>query len=414
MGATYDLFGNGRTALKVTLNKYLEGLGTTGAGGVPNISDAPNPISRLSGTTVLSTRPWGDADNDFVADCDLQNYAVNGECGALTNAAIFGTIVPGTTYDPDLMQGWNRRFYNWEFTGSVQHELMPRVSLNVQYARRWYGNFRVFDDLAVSAADYDRFTFTVPTDNRLPNSGSTLTGFDLKPTASPTQRLFVTRADNYGEMTEVFDAVNISVQARLQNGLLVQGGVGPGRQVTDDCDIVDDVPELLQASLLIPSRSGVTATSRPLERCHENNGWRTGVSALASYTIPKVDVQISGTVQNQPGINLAPGCASCANFVNFPAASTTLGRAFTGAPAGRAFNIGPAGEIFTERLNQIDLRFAKLFRFNTTKTSINFDLYNVTNSNSVLTENATFGPAYRVPQSILLPRLFKISAQFDF
>ena len=71
-------------------------------------------------------------------------------------------------------------------------------------------------------------------------------------------------------------------------------------------------------------------------------------------------------------------------------------------------------EIFTERLNQIDLRVAKLFRFNGTRTSINFDFYNITNSNSVLTENATFGAAYRTPQSILLPRLFKLSAQFDF
>ncbi len=177
---------------------------------------------------------------------------------------------------------------------------------------------------------------------------------------------------------------------------------------------MDDVPELLQVVALIPNRSGVTATTRPLERCHENNGWRTGVSGLASYIIPKIDVMISGTIQNQPQLVLAAGCSSCANFVNFPATSTTLGRAFTGSPTGRAFNVGPAGEIFPERLNQIDLRFAKLFRFNTTKTSLNFDLYNVTNSNSVLTENATFGAAYRTPQSILLPRLFKISAQFDF
>ena len=70
--------------------------------------------------------------------------------------------------------------------------------------------------------------------------------------------------------------------------------------------------------------------------------------------------------------------------------------------------------MFIERLNQIDLRVAKLFRFNGTRTSINFDFYNVINSNSVITENATFGAAWRTPQSILLPRLFKLSAQFDF
>ena len=54
------------------------------------------------------------------------------------------------------------------------------------------------------------------------------------------------------------------MQARLQNGLIVQGGFGPGRQVTDDCDIVDDLPELLTATALIPNRSGVTV-ARPLE-----------------------------------------------------------------------------------------------------------------------------------------------------
>jgi hypothetical protein len=284
---------------------------------------------------------------------------------------------------------------------------MPRVSLNVQYARRWYGNFRIYDDRSVSAADFDRFTMTVPTDTRLPNSGGTLTAFDVKPTAPTTQNLLVTRADNYGKQTEHFDAVNISVQARLQNGLMVQGGVGPGRQVTDDCDIVDDLPELLQATALIPNRISTTS-ARPLERCHENNGWRTGVSGLASYTIPKVDVLVSGTYQNQPGVQLA------ANAVNFSAANTTLGRAFTGAPAGRGFNLVPAGEVFVERLNQIDFRVAKLLRFNGTKTSINFDFYNVMNSNSVLTENQVFGTPWRTPQSILLPRLFKFSAQFDF
>ena len=65
-------------------------------------------------------------------------------------------------------------------------------------------------------------------------------------------------------------------------------------------------------------------------------------------------------------------------------------------------------------MNQIDFRVAKLFRVGTTRTSINFDFYNVMNSNSVLTENQTFSAAWRTPQSILLPRLFKLSAQFDF
>jgi hypothetical protein len=57
---------------------------------------------------------------------------------------------------------------------------------------------------------------------------------------------------------------------------------------------------------------------------------------------------------------------------------------------------------------------SKLFRLNTTRTSINFDFYNVLNSNSVINENITYGAAWRTPQLILLPRIFKLSAQFDF
>jgi hypothetical protein len=290
---------------------------------------------------------------------------------------------------------------------------MPRVSLNVQYARRWYGNFRVQDDRSVTAANYDRFTIPVPADSRLPNGGGTITAFDLR--SSPTQNLFVTRAQNFGDMTERFDGVNVQLQARLQNGLLVQGGFGPGRVVTDDCDIVDDLPELLQAVNGAPSRSGTT-TARPLERCHENNGWQTGVSGFASYTVPKIDVLISGTFQNQPGAQINANSFVCSGVQTAAcsAVTTALGRAFTGAPSGRFFNLIPAGEVYIERLNQIDLRLAKLFRVAGTRTSINFDFYNILNSNTVLTENQTYGTAWRRPQSILLPRLFKISAQFDF
>ena len=71
LGATYDVFGNGKTALKVTLNKYLEGLGTTGFGPA-QVSDAPNPINRLLNTTQ---RVWADVDRDFVPDCNLNNFA---------------------------------------------------------------------------------------------------------------------------------------------------------------------------------------------------------------------------------------------------------------------------------------------------------------------------------------------------
>lgn len=194
----------------------------------------------------------------------------------------------------------------------------------------------------------------------------------------------------------------------------MQGGFGTGRQVTDDCEVVAQLPETMQI-LFNPSRVFVFGT-RPLERCRQNNGWRTSVQGLASYTIPKVDVQVSGTFQNLPGVQLAANANVCAGAL-IPglcsAGNTTLGRGFSGGPF-RVVNIVNAGEVFIERLNQVDLRFSKIVRAVGTRTQVNFDFYNVMNSNSIINENATYGAAWRTPASILLPRLFKISAQLDW
>ena len=254
----------------------------------------------------------------------------------LLNAATLARSSRARPTIPDLLDGWGKRFYNWEFTAGVQHELMPRVSLNVQYARRWYGNFRIDDDRSVTAADYDRFTFPVPTDSRLPNGGGTLTAFDLKPTAPTPQNLLVTLADNYGEQTEVFDGVNVSMQARLQNGLDRPGRLRPGRHHRRLRHRGRPARNAARGGGVNPqpkrSHRGETARALPREQRMADGRFRS-----ASYTIPKIDVQVSGTFQNQPG---APAVRR-ANFIRTTraASTTTLGRAFSGAPAGQIFNI---------------------------------------------------------------------------
>src|SRR5262249_56944499 len=124
---------------------------------------------------------WNDANGNFVPDCDLTLLTANGECGQVSNLA-FGQLRPTTRFDPDLVNGWQKRDYNWQTSVSIDHELRPGVGLSAGYFRTWFGNFTVTDNLAVTPADYDQFCVAVPTDRALPESGQSVCSFyNVKP-----------------------------------------------------------------------------------------------------------------------------------------------------------------------------------------------------------------------------------------
>jgi hypothetical protein len=134
---------------------------------------------------------------------------------------------------------------------------------------------------------------------------------------------------------------------------------------------------------------------------------------LGSYTVPKIDVAVSGSFQSLPGPLLVAN-----RVVPNAEVRQTLGRDLIGGAANVTVNLVPAGSMFGERLNQLDMRFAKLLKAGRTRTSLNLDLYNTFNVSTVLTENATYSNAsltgWRVPTSILTARFAKISVQVDF
>ena len=181
-GLIYDLRGNGRTAVKLTFNKYLRGqtlnlLGTD-----------PNPVNAM---VTTANRAWTDGNRNFRPDCNLLNFAAQDNlasggdlCGQLNNP-LFGSAARSASFDDILRRGYGNRETNWEFSGGVQHEILPRVSLDVGYFRRIWKNFRVTDDLSVAASDYDVFSMIIPADPRLPDGGGyRLEGLvALKPTA---------------------------------------------------------------------------------------------------------------------------------------------------------------------------------------------------------------------------------------
>jgi hypothetical protein len=92
----------------------------------------------------------------------------------------------------------------------------------------------------------------------------------------------------------------------------------------------------------------------------------------------------------------------------------SLGRAPSGNVANIQTNILTAGELYGERITQVDMRVAKLLRFQRMRANVGLDVYNLFNSNVPLTYVTTYGPTWRRPQSVLEARFAKFSAQIDF
>ena len=398
-GSVYDVRGDGKTALKVSINKYVTAQGLQGTYG-----DTANPVNRMAN---IVTRSWIDTDRDFVPDCDLTNVflqdlrATGGDLCGIVSDTNFGRPTLSLNYDPEVLNGWGSRPYQWEFSASVQHELRPRLSMDVGYFRRWYGNFGVTDNLNVGPGDYGSFSVTAPIDSRLPEGGGYTTSgfFDLNPdkAALPTNNYF-TFAKNYGKQTEHWNGVDVTLNWRLPASMTLQGGVSTGQRVQDNCDVIDDVREA--AVLTTPY-------------CHQKDEFLTDAKLIWTYTIPKADVTVSGLFYSRPGPQL-----SANQVIPNAVVKESLGRDLSASAPNVTVNLVAPGSMFGERRNQLDLRFTKPFTVDRMRLGASFELYNTFNANTVLTESTTYRDAslsgWRIPTSIMPPRFIKLSLQMDF
>ncbi len=153
--------------------------------------------------------------------------------------------------------------------------------------------------------------------------------------------------------------------------------------------------------------------------CHVAEPWQTQIRGLATYVVPKIDVQVAASFQFKPG-TLGLGGNDSASNGNSVAANYVVTSAVAGIPIlnnQQTLNILLPGELYGDYIRQVDLRAGKILRFGRTRTLVAIDVYNLFNVNPGLTYQQSFvgaGPTWYNPQTILAPRFLRFNVTLDF
>jgi len=409
-GVAYDLFGNGKTALKFTMGHYLDAATNDSA------YTRNNPANRTQSTY---DRGWTDNDNDKVVDCNLLVLTVNGECAALTgNNLNFGGLSGATTLaNPATLTGWGVRENDWQWGVTVQQELLPRMSIEVGYARRWWHGFTQTDNTLRGPEDYQQWTITAPSDPRLPNGGGypiTLHTVTAAAAARGAQNIITFDRDFVGEDHQNYwHGFDVTFNARLRQGLIVQIGAGTGREIEDLCEI----------TRIVDPSVGANVTTKNLHGCRDVEPWLTTLRGLASYTIPKIDVLLSGTFRSQPG---AERIATWNVPNSVISGLGLLGRIPPGGVATGNTAIALLDNdrrVWEDRRAQVDMRVAKIVRFGSTRADIGVDIANLFNTNYTTQFDNTYqysvgntaqGGTWNNPTAIYTPRFVRLNFTVSF
>jgi hypothetical protein len=442
-GAAYDVFGTGKTALKVSAGKYLQGAS------VGNLVSNANPSLRIPGGSAAAfgnpnvTRPWTDTNGNFVPDCNLQSPLAQSPtttgsidtCGAISNAAFGSNQFVGANLDPGLLSGWGVRPSDWSFSASVQQQIAPKASVEVGYYRRWFRQFtstNVTDNLVVGPNDLTPFFLTAPLDSRLPGGGGYQIGplYNLTPAALarvPDQLIKATK--DVGDDKRTFNGVDVNFTVRQVKNFTFSGGTSTGKVANDWCSVRTAVPE------------NGPFTLNPY--CNVESPWQTSFNGLASYIVPKADLLVSGVYRDRPVLNgtannaptdqLGGGMAANLTFTATDAIGQAIaqqiGRPLTGGPftvnlitPGAMYG---GGDIYGNRNRNLDISIKKIIRVGHYRLTGGLDVYNLWNADTTLFYNTAYvqnaagtgsaaNNAWLTSLAYVNPRVFRIAGEFTF
>jgi len=361
VSAVYDVFGDGKTAIKVSASRY----------------DQPITLSNVQRVNPLGivndTRPWTVCAAGQRIGCDLNGDLtpqVN-ELGVSTGFA-FGT---NNRY-ADGLQWPVSNEYNVE----LQRQLPGSVVLSIGYTRRDTRRNIGVRNVAVPLNTY------IPLQVTEANSGRQVTVYNQAPALrGKTDYLW----ENVPEFDTNFNGTDITATRRLNNHWSIAGGASFGKTVGD---IYAASTVSAQVDLNNPNntfRQGVVGNDVP---------WSYRLSGV--YELPR-QIWLSGTWQFYQG---------------FPD-TTTVSVGNNTVPLTQGTQVLTVEERGTTRLpsvSSLDMSVRKTFRFGSKSLEPRIDLYNLTNNAAILGQITQLGPTYLRVSNIQRDRLIKLGMSVEF
>jgi hypothetical protein len=417
LSAVIDLSGNGKTAVRVGINRFS-------ASATDSLADSQNPGK---GQTTSNSIPWTDMNGDNVVQyrvTALPNGGVVG-CVYLTPGceidfsrlpSNFGAGTIANRLDPNL-----RRPSYIQTNLGITHEMMRGVSVSFDWYRTDNKDIQSTENLTRVAAG-----ITDPTQNPnyravtvfSPIDGHAITIYDVASravlTAAPNNLTFTDP-----NQTSTYNGFDVGFNARLAHGVRMFGGSTTERRIANLCaSAVDNPNNLLYCD---QSKSGIP--------------WKTLIKLSGSSPLPWYGLNVSASYQGLPGytaLTTAPRTTWVVNaatkYVTCPGNSAAQG-CVVGAlvsPNQLSTNItsydgttttvngvqldAPLTEL-TPRTNQVDFGLSKRLTFGRLRVDPRIDVFNVLNSNDYYSvRSTTFSPilnpnAPNPTQSPALPAL---------
>ena len=356
-GAAFDLFGDGRTAIKASFGKYMQPEKTSFVGRY-------NPA-----VSSRDRRTWSDTNGDDIAQ--------ESELGPTTNKN-FG-IRANRNPDPNI-----KRPFQLIYNAGLQHEMSDGLSVSLDYYRRTFHQIIYTKNLVAPnfATDYTQVSIADPRLN-----GETITVYNLNAAlVGLVDQLDINSPNN----SRSFDAIDLTFDVRFLDNLSLNTGFSTGKLRASTCDVAD--PNLLRT-------------------CETNFPWRTQFKLTGTYALPG-QFQLSGTFVTLPAIVDSRVASKDGDIGQIYKVNRKIVPSLNVPQV--QIQLNQPGTIFLDRINQLDISLSRAIQIGNLRLRPMLDVFNALNVNPVLKVTDTFGSSFNKPRVVMPGRLLRFGARIDF